>query len=595
MIIRKAISIAIISMAILLVGGLISSCNEKEVIEVTDIVFTNMSTGKRTLSVGEEFAVKYLVFPEELQETAEIVWETSDKNVARVRKGKITAEGPGEATVTASCGKAKASALIRVQAVQIESLNFPPDIEVFLGVPTKVEFTDITPADGSLTTIDWEIEVYGDDQGDAAYELINGELYITGTRLGIAGLVGRVEGSVLGLCEIIVKEHVPVTDITLSLSKSSITFGESLTASVSVKPANASIKDVELTCSPADYVTIEGNTITAKQNSGKVTVFASADGVTGSAEFEIVPPPLQLTLSHEMANNAYCFLSPDTSVGEFPASTQLILKANYDEIDLSKAEWKSSAPSVVEVSDKGVITGKGHGYALITAELDEVTVSLDVRSVKMSSFSVQARTGYDKVQVTSINTADRKFTIEIFDPAFSADPNPYAFDSALSKFYKVTPTPTSGFTVVDEGNAYYTVRTSSAGTGSVSFTLNNGNTLILPVIMQVNSLTFIGTDTGKNYGTVQKGGSLTILRTDSDPKPGTGTYEPIQVWCNTGSSYDSGSSITAGMYSWKCGTVSYDPFEYHVLNFNMTGTHTVSMAEFDPSFSVTITVNKQTP
>ena len=290
MIIRKAISIAIISMAILLVGGLISSCNEKEVIEVTDIVFTNMSTGKRTLSVGEEFAVKYLVFPEELQETAEIVWETSDKNVARVRKGKITAEGPGEATVTASCGKAKTSALIRVQAVQIESLNFPQDIEVFLGVPTKVEFTDITPADGSLTTIDWEIEVYGDDQGDAAYELINGELYITGTRLGIAGLVGRVEDSVLGLCEIIVKEHVPVTDITLSLSKSSITFGESLTASASVKPANASIKDVELTCSPADYVTIEGNTITAKQNSGKVTVFASADGVTGSAEFEIVPP-----------------------------------------------------------------------------------------------------------------------------------------------------------------------------------------------------------------------------------------------------------------------------------------------------------------
>ena len=130
MIIRKAISIAIISMAVLLVGAFMSSCSEKEAIEVTDIVFTNISSGKRIMSVGDEFAIKYLVLPENLQETAEVVWETSDKNVARVRKGRVTAEGPGKATITASCGKAQTSVVIEVKAVQIESLSFPADIEV---------------------------------------------------------------------------------------------------------------------------------------------------------------------------------------------------------------------------------------------------------------------------------------------------------------------------------------------------------------------------------------------------------------------------------------------------------------------------------
>lgn len=592
MIIRKAISIAIISMAVLLVGAFMSSCSEKEAIEVTDIVFTNISSGKRIMSVGDEFAIKYLVLPENLQETAEVVWETSDKNVARVRKGRVTAEGPGKATITASCGKAQTSVVIEVKAVQIESLSFPADIEVYLGVPTKVEFTDIEPADGSLTTIDWEIEVYGDDYGDATFELTDGDLYITGTRIGVAGLVGKIGGSTIGLCEIIVKEHIPVTNITMSLSKSKVTFGESLTVSASVKPSNASIKDVTISCSPSDYVTINGNTITARQSAGTVTVFANADGVTASADFEIVPPPLSMTISHEMANNSYCFLSPDSSVGDFPASAQLKLVANNNAVDLSKAVWKSSVPSIVEVSGNGVITAKGHGYAQITAELDGATASLDVRSVKMSAFTMKAYSYYDKAPVASINTANNKFTLRICDPAFSSDPNTNAFEYGLSKYYKVTPTSSGAFTIVDGGGAF-TVRAATAGTGSVSFSLNNGSSLTLSVIMRVNSLTFIGKESGKNYGTVQKGGTLNITRTDSDSRPGYATFETINVWCNPGSSYDPESAATAGTYSWKSSSLSYDPFWTHVLDQSLSGTHVISLAEFDTSFSVTLTVNKQ--
>ena len=111
--------------------------------------------------------------------------------------------------------------------------------------------------------------------------------------------------------------------------------------------------------------------------------------------------------------------------------------------------------------------------------------------------------------------------------------------------------------------------------------------------MKVQSLTFIGVDTGKNYGTVQKGGSLSILHKDTNPKPGSGTFEPIRVYCNVGTSYEAGVSVHAGAYSWKSDISSTDPFDYGTIQWNnpKVGTHVITMTDFDPTFSITLTVD----
>ena len=287
--------------------------------EVTEIVFTNLSTGKKTLTVGEEFKIKWVVVPEQLQETAEIFWETSDRKVAKVKKGVIEAIGPGEATITATSGKAKTSVLVKVDAVQVESLEFPHFIQVYQDATVEVKFNNVEPEDASLTTVEWEVETY-ESGGDATVEADVDCIYVTGTEEGIVTLYGRVGGVVIGHCEIEIRKRIPVESVTVTLSKSSVQFGESLTVSTYVSPSNASLKDVNITCSPASYVTVEGNTITAGETAGTVTVYAMADGVTGSAEFEIVAPPLTLTIKGEGFGdgNSYNFLSPDTSVGSFP-------------------------------------------------------------------------------------------------------------------------------------------------------------------------------------------------------------------------------------------------------------------------------------
>ena len=583
--VRKLISSVTILLVYLLAGLGFTSC-EKEVEGVTEIIFTNVRSGKIKLSVGEEFAVKYLVMPEHLQETAQIDWETSDRKVARVRKGVIEAEGPGEATITASSGDTKATVLVTVSAVQVEDLDFPSAaIEVYLGATVEVSFKNVTPADASLTTVEWEVKDYGN--GDATVEADDDCIYITGTEKGVAELYGYIDGEEIGHQEIVIKERIPVTSVSVTLSEQTVQYGGSLTVSTDVQPSNASLKDVAITCTPSNLATVSGNTITAGNQAGKVTVRATADGVSGTAEFEIVPPPLKLTIEGDLGY--YNFLSPDGSVEDYPESAQLTLKANYD-IDLSSAVWKSSNPAIVSVDANGLVKGVGHGWAIISATVDGVEEPIIVRSVMKSSLSLciykYNNAGDTKIRLTSLQAPYNMIGAYCADPAFFNDPDRYTMDH-IYKNIQISSC-TGPFTAHMEGD-YLVVNASSAGTGSITLSIPGGKSLNVPVTMKITSLTFIGHQSGKNYGTVQKGGSLTITREDSDPREGYSTFEAIEVWRNVGSSKDDTSLYDSGYLSWESNIITGDPFDYGYLA-RKTGTHVIKLKEFDPDFTVTLTI-----
>ena len=589
--VRKLISSVTILLVYLLAGLGFTSC-EKEVEGVTEIIFTNVRSGKIKLSVGEEFAVKYLVMPEHLQETAEIDWETSDRKVARVRKGVIEAEGPGEATITASSGDTKATILVTVSAIQVEDFAFHSEgIEVYLDATVKVTFEEVSPSDGSLTTVEWVVGTE-DEDGGAEVTADDNCIYVTGTRIGVVTLYGYIDGVVIDRQEIVIKERIPVTSVSVTLSEQTVQYGGSLTVSTYVQPFNASLKDVVITCTPSNLATVSGNTITAGNQAGTVTVRATADGVSGTAEFEIVAPPLTLTIKGEGFGdgNSYNFLSPDTSVGNFPTSARLVLSANYEGVDLSKAVWTSSDANIVKVDTDGKVTGMGHGTAVVTAEVDGVKATYTVRSVKKSSFGIKFVNYYGKTPVSSISTPEKIYIVDYFDPAFASDRN--AFDFGLYNLYKVNLSTNGDLTAHFEGNSAV-IRADSPCSGSVTFSLDNGKSVNLPVTMKVQSLTFIGVDTGKPYGTVQKGDSLSILHKDTNPKPGSGTFEAIRVYCNVGTSYEEGVSVLADAYSWKSNNSSTDPFGYGTIQWNNpeVGTHVITMTDFDPTFSITLTVD----
>jgi hypothetical protein len=179
--------------------------------------------------------------------------------------------------------------------------------------------------------------------------------------------------------------------------------------------------------------------------------------------------------------------------------------------------------------------------------------------------------------------------VEVADPAFIGDKEgmQYLIESYV---YQITPGASTPFTAHMETDDCV-VNASSAGTGTVTLSAFGGKSTTVSVTMKVGSLTFIGHQTGKNYGTVQKGGSLTINKVDLDSRPGLGNIEAIEVWRNVGSGKDDSSLCDHGFLTWKSDKVSYDPFDYGVLNGNLSGTHVITLTEFDPSISDTLTIN----
>lgn len=542
---RRFLSFVTILLVSLLAGLGFISC-EKAVEGVTEILFTNVKSGKVNLSMGEEFKLKYMVMPEQMQETAEIDWESSDRKVAVVRRGVIEAKGPGEATITASSGNAKASVLVTVKAIQVEDLDFPSNtISAYLDATVEVRFRNVTPADASLTTVEWEIKDTGD--GDATVEADDDCIYITGTKIGAAELYGYIDGKEIGHQKIVITERIPVTSVSVTLSKQSVKYGESLTFSTTVLPSNASIKNVKVTCSPASYVSISGNTITAGQQAGTVTVTATADGVSGTAEFEIVPPPLELTLTGDFGErNPESILSPDGSAGNFPKTVKLSLTANFD-VDLSGAEWTSSNPAVATVDKNGLVTAVGHGWTDISAKVTSVygegTGTLRVRSVKGKSLEFKA-TRYNAldnwVETTNVSTPNYAgFHFIIDETSLNSDSklDEYLLWSSLGISFTAISSDSRLLASIPYApmEVYLTSSGPVTETATITLKSNFGQTLTVYSKICIGSVSFVGYKTGKVYATVQNGGKASITMGTSG--------EAIFGYINVGDSFDSTSSM----------------------------------------------------
>ncbi|MBR5532524.1 MAG: Ig-like domain-containing protein [Bacteroidales bacterium] len=518
---------------------LITSCSAEDDNEVKEIIFSNVNNGKVTLDEGEEFVVKYIINPSSLQDVAKIAWETTNKSVARVRNGKITAYGEGTATISAYSGNATASVKVVVNPVAVTSFNLPSTVNAYKNQRVKVDVTNIQPENGSIASIEWKIA----DEDVATLEIDGGELYVTALKDGSTTLTGIAENCKKS-CNIVVKEYIAVSSISVSLSKSSIVVGETTTISASVLPNNASVKDVTWSFSPSSLVEFSEQSLTVKGvRSGNVTVRAtSVDGVIGEKTLTITPPVLQLSIEKDDEGNtssSFNIICPDQSVGKFKSSLQLILSCNDTEIDIEDAVWKSSNESVATVNSNGLVTAKGHGFSDISATINGTTVNFRVRSVKSSGFKFSVANPNDfKTSTTSIATPRKKVNTRYIDEVFKNDTEIYNmadFWDKVGQSFSASSSNSNLISVVNTGEVdVLYLKADAPGSSTISISPKYGSSINVAVKMSFESMTFIGVNTGKVYGTVQNNGTINITQ--------TGTSESIYAYCNAGSSYDSNSS-----------------------------------------------------
>ena len=518
---------------------LMVSCNNEEETGVESIIFSNVNNGKITLDEGEEFILEYIITPTELQDVAEITWETTNKSVARVRNGKISAQGEGTATITAYSGDVSASVKVTVNPIAVTSFNIPSSVNAYINQKVKVDVTNIQPENGAVSSIEWRVS----DEDIAVAEIDGGELYITALKDGATILTG-VAGSTKKSCNIIVKEYIATKSVSVNLSKSSIEVGSSTSVSASILPNNASIKDITWSFTPSSFIEFDEESLTIKGvKSGSVTVKATTvDGIVGESTLTINSPVLKLSLIKNDELNISTSLNiicPDQSVKNFSSTLPLTLSCNDPEVDLNEIEWKSSNESAATVDNNGLVTAKGHGFSDISATVKGQTATMRVRSVKSSGFKFSVANPKDfKISTTSIATPKKKVNTRYIDEVFKDDDDMFDisyFWEKVGQSFSALSSNNNAISVVNTGEVdVLYLQADVPSNATISITPKYGSPISISVKMSFESMTFIGSSSGKVYGTVQNNGSANITQ--------TGSSEMIKAYCNVGSSYDSQTS-----------------------------------------------------
>ena len=251
MIHNRFVSIILTAAAAVVLGAAalsVSSCQPNETeISVTGIT---VSTPSITITEGETSVISFTVEPADAS-VKDVSFSSSDTDVVTVdEKGRVTAVGPGTATITITTKdggfkatvtvtvKAKAPAVVNVSGVKLDKH------ELSLKKDEKFTLTaTVEPSDAADKSVSWK----SSDTAVATVE--DGE--VVAVAAGTATItVTTTDGEFTDECKLTVAEDKPgdetvkVTGVKLDKHELSLKKDEKAALTATVEPSNASDKSV---------------------------------------------------------------------------------------------------------------------------------------------------------------------------------------------------------------------------------------------------------------------------------------------------------------------------------------------------------------
>ena len=190
-------------------------------------------------------------------------------------------------------------------------------------------------------------------------------------------------------CKItVVKPTVAVTSVELDQTDITLKKGDSQTLKATVKPDNATDKNVTWTSSKTDVATVDNAGKVTAVAKGAATITASCSGKTATCKVTVSVPVESVSL-----------YQPTLTLKEGDTQT-LVATVKPDDASNKTVEWTSSKTTIATVDDNGKVTAVAEGTATITASCEgksatcEVTVSkayVSVTSVTLSQTSASLK------------------------------------------------------------------------------------------------------------------------------------------------------------------------------------------------------------
>lgn len=377
---KKLMMAGIGTAAILCVGLLILLLLHPWEVKLAEAYSVSIGSEETVIGLGETLSLEplFTVLDEkkanraekELEETV-VVWTSSDETVATVSdEGKVTAKGPGTATITVTAGELTAQCQISVY-IPLKALLLS-ETEITVNVGDRVPLSwQRDPADAELAAeAVWE-------SSDEAVAVVDGKGRVSALMPGTVEITVGI-GDIEAVCKVTVL--APIKEISLSERKLELIDGETAQLSVAILPEYTTEDTTAVWTSSDETVAVvdENGGVTAT-GPGQAVISVTVGQFTKTCEVNVTAPLTDFRFHFEsltLRNGD----STTLPVSYAPANTT-------DELNIT---WSSSNENVATVNGSGVVTAVNSGTAIIRATCGrfstecKVTVVIPVNKVYIS-------------------------------------------------------------------------------------------------------------------------------------------------------------------------------------------------------------------
>ncbi|MBR3815352.1 MAG: Ig-like domain-containing protein [Clostridia bacterium] len=316
----------------------------------------------------------------------DVLWTSSDPKVATVdENGLVTARYPGRTVIKATAldGTEKFDACIVTVTQPVEGLELPATKAVYVGKSFTLT-PEFIPSYASNKNVTWKTS-------NNSVATVDENGLVTGKSVGKATITCTAEDGAF-VAECVVTVLIATTGVTLNYTEAKIWKDQTVTLVPTIKPADATNKNVSWTSSDNSVATVDENGVVrgvaggtcvitcTTANSSKtatctVTVLESATGVSFASD------EISLYLGQTYYNKASVI--PSTATNQ-------------------NVSWATNNDLVVRVSQSGELTAVGEGTAIVTVKTE------DGGFIATCSVTV-----YSKVPVTGLTLDTSSLSLDV--------------------------------------------------------------------------------------------------------------------------------------------------------------------------------------
>ncbi len=324
--------------------GVFAEC--KITVKVSSKTLT-IDKNEATLYLGETLTLKVELTPEDVT-NKNIIWTSSDENVATVENGVVTPKGKGTAKITAKTEDTGLEAVCTVTVIKhVSSVVLSSNKETLYVGKTTALTAAVLPEDAENKNLIWK-------SSDEKVAIVKDGV-ITALRSGTAVITAKSEdGNNFAFC--IVRAVQGINEIKLDKLDAALDYKESTTLKADITPADADDKRIVWISSDESVATVIDGVVSAQQKGGTAIIKAvsvSDETVFAQCVITVREPVAEIKLSETEFTMA---------LGDKKTITAAILPESATD---KTVIWTSGDSKIATVED-GVITAVSAGVVEIT-------------------------------------------------------------------------------------------------------------------------------------------------------------------------------------------------------------------------------------